>query len=206
MCARKFTASISPRDAGLGGDFYRAGSTIPGPMIILLGCLGAFLLGAIPFALLLVRFLAGVDLRKVGSGNLGATNASRAFGSRTGVVIFALVYLLDAGKGFVPTWFGPGLVGVEGSTVAVLMGAAAVLGHCYSPFLGFRGGKGVATATGVFIALNPIALLIAIGAFLVVRLLGGQVFMASLALGLTLPAAVFLLDPATAFTAHPYQG
>lgn len=170
-------------------------------MDLVVGCLGAFLLGAIPFALLLVRALAGIDLRRVGSGNVGATNASRAFGSKTGLLIFALVYLLDAGKGWVSTWVGCVWIRDDASYIApVLLGAAAVLGHCFSPFLKFRGGKGVATATGVFLVLDPKAVLIAIGAFMVVRLVSGQVFLGSLALGLALATAVFLENPGTAFT------
>ena len=194
--------AMEPRDASVSADFFQAVPTITDVMTIPLGCLGAFLLGAIPFALVLVRLLAGVDLRDVGSGNLGATNASRAFGPWTGLAVFVLIYLLDAGKGYVSAQLGPALIGVEdaGSPANVLMGASAVLGHCYSPFLGFRGGKGVATATGVFISLDWVALLIAIAAFLLVRLLSGQVFLGSLALGLALATAVFLRGPATAFT------
>ena len=192
---------MEPRDASAESDFFQRGPTIRYSMVILLGCLGAFLLGAIPFALLLVRGLAGVDLRRIGSGNVGATNASRAFGRKVGLLIFALVYLLDAGKGYVSTWVGCALIRDDPTslTAPVLMGAAAVLGHCFSPFLGFRGGKGVATATGVFLVLDYKAVLIAIGAFVLVRLLSGQVFLGSLTLGLALATAVFLHDPATAF-------
>lgn len=169
-------------------------------MVISLGCLAAFLLGAVPFALVLVRLLAGVDLRMVGSGNPGATNASRAFGPRTGLGIFLLIYLLDAGKGFVPTRFGPQLMDMNSLLTAVLLGLCAILGHCYSPFLGFRGGKGVATTTGVFLALDPLAVAIAIGVFLAVRVLTGQVFLGSLTLGVALLLAVILRDPTTAFS------
>ncbi len=171
-------------------------------MDIAAGCLAAFLLGAIPFALVLVRLLAGVDLRKVGSGNLGATNASRAFGRRGGLAVFVLIYALDAAKGFVPTCFGPELIrwDPEDSLLPVLLGASAVLGHCYSPFLGFRGGKGVATVTGVFMALDPVALAIAVGVFLVVRVLTGQVFLGSLTLGVALALSVILKDPSGAFS------
>ena len=174
-------------------------------MDLALGCLAAFLLGAIPFALVVVRLLAGVDLRKVGSGNLGATNASRAFGRRIGLGVFCLVYLLDAGKGFVATAFGPAAIGMDGADgdsplPQVLLGASAVLGHCYSPFLRFRGGKGVATVTGVFMALDPVALAIAVGVFLVVRVLTGQVFLGSLTLGVALALGVILQEPSTAFT------
>ena len=95
-------------------------------MAIVVGCLAAFLLGAIPFALVLVRLLAGVDLRRVGSGNPGATNASRVFGPRKGLLVFLVVYLLDAAKGFVPAWFGPALAG-DSPFTAVLLGLSAIL-------------------------------------------------------------------------------
>lgn len=193
--------AMEPRDASAGADFFQEGPTIPWSMPTLLGCLGAFLLGSIPFALLLVRGFAGVDLRTVGSGNVGATNASRVFGGKAGLLVFALVYLLDAGKGYVSTAAGCDLIRGDPTSLITpaLMGAAAVLGHCFSPFLGFSGGKGVATATGVFLVLDYQSVLIAIGAFMLVRLLSGQVFLGSLTLGLALATAVFLRDPATAF-------
>ena len=105
-----------------------------------LACLLAYLLGGVPFALLLVRWFAGVDVRTLGSGNVGATNASRAFGPKARLPIFALIYVLDGAKGFVPAFFGPELVDGPGNA-AVWLGACAVLGHCASPILGFRGGR-----------------------------------------------------------------
>jgi glycerol-3-phosphate acyltransferase PlsY len=110
--------------------------------------LAGFLLGAIPFGLLL-GFAAGKgDLRRVGSGNIGATNALRAGGPVLGLATL----LLDAGKGFAAVWLGHSLAGPDG---ALLGGLAAFLGHLFSPFLGFRGGKGVATMLGVAVALAP---------------------------------------------------
>jgi len=117
--------------------------------------LGSFLLGAVPFALLL-GLSRGVDLRRVGSGNVGATNLGRSAGLGWGFVAF----LLDAAKGALPTLFvaTAGFASAadpaqEGA--AVLAGGATVLGHCFSPFLRFRGGKGVATMAGVLLALAP---------------------------------------------------
>lgn len=159
----------------------------------------AFLLGAIPFAWLLVRLAKGVDVRTVGSGNAGATNASRAFtgkGARIGA--FLLIYLLDAGKGWLAVWLAQ--MDTQGSlVVGVLAAAAAVLGHVFSPFLWFRGGKGVATATGALLALDWQVTLIAIGVFCVVRFATGHVFFGSLALGAALPIAAIALHPDTAF-------
>jgi len=166
-------------------------------MSLAAACFCAFLLGAVPFALVVVRLLKGVDVRTLGSGNVGATNAARAFATSSGrLTAFLAIYLLDAAKGFVPAWFGPIWIGAaEPVLAAVLCGAAAVLGHVFTPFLGFRGGKGVATGTGVLCALDWRATAIAIAVFLVVRLVTGQVFLGSLALGLALVAAVIALEP-----------
>lgn len=170
-------------------------------MVLFLGCLAAFLLGAVPFGLVLVRVLTGKDLRKLGSGNVGATNASRAFADRrVGLLVFLSIYLLDAAKGFVPASLAPGWIGMSGSLwAAATLGLAAVLGHCFSPFLGFRGGKGVATATGVFAALDIRALAVGIAAFFVVLLLSRQVFLGSLSLGVALAVAAIAWEPRDAF-------
>lgn len=158
----------------------------------------AFLLGALPFAWLLVRVTKGIDVRTVGSGNAGATNASRAFATRGGrITAFLLVYLLDAAKGCTAV-----AVAGESATLGVLCAAAAVLGHVFSPFLRFRGGKGVATATGALFALDWQVTVIALLVFFAVRLLTGHVFFGSLALGLALPLVVFVLHAPTAFGAH----
>lgn len=117
--------------------------------------------GAIPFGVI-VAHLKGVDLRDHGSGNIGATNVTRVLGPTLG----ALVLVLDAAKGAVPVGFAIQQVGDP--AVVCMVGAAAILGHCFSPFLGFTGGKGVATATGVFLVLVPRDVAVAIGVFLLV--------------------------------------
>ena len=109
-------------------------------MLIVSYCFATFLLGAIPFAYLLGRRL-GHDIRNTGSGNVGATNLARSAGLRWGVVAF----LFDACKGYVPVYVS-GLLGLDRPWLPVAVGAIAILGHCFSPFLRFRGGKGVATA------------------------------------------------------------
>lgn len=158
----------------------------------------AFVLGAVPFAWLVVRLGKGIDVRSVGSGNVGATNASRAFdGKAARLLAFVGIYLLDAGKGFLAVQLMR-LVTDELSA-AVIAAAMAVLGHVFTPFLGWRGGKGVATATGGLLALDWQVTLIAIAAFFVVRFATRHVFLGSLALGLALPAAAVLLHPDTAF-------
>lgn len=159
----------------------------------------AFLCGAVPFAWLVVKLCKGRDLRTIGSGNVGATNASRAFeGKAARLLAFLGIYLLDAGKGLLPTLYFGGDAPGQGALVA----AAAILGHVFTPFLGWRGGKGVATATGALLALDWAAVLVALLVFFVVRFASGQVFFGSLALGVALAGAATLLHLDTAFAAR----
>jgi glycerol-3-phosphate acyltransferase PlsY len=122
---------------------------------------GAFWAGAIPFGVLIAR-RRGVDIRAHGSGNIGATNVTRVLGTRAG----AVVLVLDALKGALPTAAALAALG-EPRTVA-LTGLAAILGHCFSPFLRGRGGKGVATAAGVFVVIAPGIVAIALAVFALV--------------------------------------
>jgi len=117
-------------------------------MISLLIALG-FAAGSIPFGVLVSR-RRGVDIREHGSGNIGASNVTRVLGKGAG----AVVLLLDAAKGALPTLAAARLVDEPWAIVAT--GFAAIIGHCFSPFLRGRGGKGVATALGVFLALDPL--------------------------------------------------
>jgi glycerol-3-phosphate acyltransferase PlsY len=175
-------------------------------MAVVLLCLVAFALGALPFALLVVRACKGVDVRTIGSGNVGATNASRAFATRGGRLgAFLAIYVLDACKGFAPAFWGPAIAGADAGDArlaGVLAGASAVLGHVFTPLLGFRGGKGVATATGALLALDWQVTAIAIAVFFAVRAATGHVFLGSIALAATLPVAAIALHPADAFSAR----
>lgn len=169
-------------------------------MAIVLAIFCAWILGGIPFGLVLVRVFRGVDIRTIGSGNVGATNASRAFG-RARIPFFLLFYVLDFLKGFVPAqWFPAWFLPDAGVGSAVGVGAAAILGHCFSPFLRLRGGKGVATTTGVFASLEPLALGIALLVFFAALGVTRRVFAGSLALGVALAVAVIAREPSTAFT------
>lgn len=153
--------------------------------------LGAsYLLGAVPTSYLVGRLARGVDLRTVGSGNLGATNLYRTLGWRYAVP----VGLFDIAKGVVPVAvFGPRAGG--GVLVPLVCGVAAVVGHVYSVFVRFRGGKGVATGAGVVLGLAPWAFLVALGAWLVVLRLTGYVSLASIVAAATLPPAAWWLHP-----------
>lgn len=111
-----------------------------------------YLVGAIPTGVILAR-LRGIDLRTVGSGNIGATNAARALGTKLGLVVF----VLDAGKAALPVWLASLALGTgpESRWGLALVAMAAVLGHIFPIYLRFRGGKGVACALGIFLALDP---------------------------------------------------
>ncbi len=126
----------------------------------------SYFIGSIPFGLLMTRWIKGVDLRTFGSGNIGATNTSRVLGKKWGTVVL----LLDVGKGLLPTLLLWRVLGAElgASHAKVLSGTCAILGHVFPVWLGFRGGKGVATALGVAAVLAPWATLAAAGTFALV--------------------------------------
>ncbi|HXI20938.1 MAG TPA: glycerol-3-phosphate acyltransferase, partial [Gemmatimonadales bacterium] len=152
--------------------------------------LASYLLGAIPASYLAGR-LGGVDLREVGSGNLGATNLYRALGWAYAVP----AGLFDVAKGAVPVLlFGPRLPGIP--YFPVWCGLTAVLGHVFSVFVRFRGGKGVATAAGMVIALAPLAFPVVLAVWALVVWLTGYVSLGSIIAALLFPAADWLLHPA----------
>jgi glycerol-3-phosphate acyltransferase PlsY len=122
----------------------------------------AYLLGAIPFGYLIVKERSGIDVRSVGSGNMGATNVLRVSGKLPAVGVL----LVDMAKGCFPVIVGR-VVGAPPFLLA-LVAVAAVIGHIYPIFLGFRGGKGVATAFGAFVALAPLATVMSVVVFVVV--------------------------------------
>jgi glycerol-3-phosphate acyltransferase PlsY len=150
---------------------------------------GAYLLGSIPFGLLLGRALGGVDVRAAGSGNIGATNVARTAGKAAG----GLVLALDAVKGAAPISIGQN--GLEAPiSVVVVAGLFAVLGHVFPVWLRFRGGKGVATALGVFLALSPLATSSAIAVFALIFALRRVVSLGSLIASVALVPLVAGLD------------
>lgn len=132
----------------------------------------AFLMGSLPTGYLVAR-AKGINIREVGSGNIGATNVTRALGKGWG----AFVLLVDALKGFLPVffvkWYFSGLPTGQFYTLMVLTGVFAVAGHVFTPFLGFKGGKGIATTLGMLLALAPklaLAMLVVwVLAFLITR-------------------------------------
>ena len=154
----------------------------------------AYLLGSIPFGLLLAKWLKGVDLRAIGSGNIGATNASRALGRKWGLVVFALDFV----KGWAPVYCAKfvGSVASDDENLILLRiacGTAAVLGHCYSIYLGFKGGKGVATGCGAIVAISFWIFACGGAVWLLTRFITRYAGLASIMMGFTFPLAAWLL-------------
>jgi glycerol-3-phosphate acyltransferase PlsY len=149
----------------------------------------SYLLGAIPTSHLVSRVFARIDLREHGSGNLGATNLYRVLGWKYAIP----VALFDIAKGAVPVLlFAPPVSDSE--LFAVACGVAAILGHVFSVFVGFKGGKGVATAAGVMLGLAPLALGVVAIIWTLIVLLTGYVSLGSIAAAAVLPFAVYLLE------------
>ena len=157
----------------------------------ILTALGAYLLGSIPFGFLVAK-AKGVDIRNVGSGNIGATNAMRVLGKPAGI----LVLLMDALKGYAAVWFFCYFVcKVPNETQGIIAGIFVVLGHNYTCWLKFKGGKGIATTAGVFLALAPWAVLVALVVFILAVLLTKYVSVGSIAAAIALPVTVWVMTP-----------
>lgn len=150
----------------------------------------SYLLGAIPTSYMAARLFRGIDLRTVGSGNLGATNVYRTLGAR-----FAIpVGMFDMAKGAIPVMVLAPLAS-SSRYFAMLCGIVAVVGHVFSVFVRFRGGKGVATASGVMLGLTPWAVLVSLVIWLLVVRVSGYVSLGSMIAALALPVAAWLLHP-----------
>jgi glycerol-3-phosphate acyltransferase PlsY len=158
-------------------------------ILVLIGV--AYLLGSIPFGFI-TGCTRGIDLRQIGSGNIGTTNVYRALGIRAAI----LVFFLDTGKGFVGTRMLPRLLTVDLPIdyLRIICGAAVMIGSVASLFMRLRGGKGVATAVGVFLGLEPVATVICLGVWagLVARF--RYVSLGSLAAAIALPLLVYALN------------
>ena len=151
--------------------------------------LASYLVGAIPTSYLAGRLFRGIDLREHGSKNLGATNVYRTLGWKYAVP----VGLFDIAKGAVPVLaFAPRVS--DSQVFALGCGIAAILGHVFSVFVRFRGGKGVATAAGVMLGLTPLALGVAALTWLLIVALSGYVSLASIAAAAVFPVAVHFLE------------
>ena len=160
-------------------------------MADLIAVVAAYLVGSIPFAQLLSK-RRGIDLRRVGSGNVGATNVLRTLGVRPAVVAM----MLDAVKGTVAVLVAQRLT--NGVAAPVMAGLASMIGHVYPVWLRFRGGKGVATAAGAFAVLTPVAVAAAMGVFLLTVALTRFISVGSMAAALTLAGWAIASDAPTA--------
>ena len=158
----------------------------------------AYLLGSIPTGFLVAK-ARGVDIRTVGSGNIGATNVFRILGKPAGI----FVLLADATKGWLAVflmaplvggWFFPDAGPLSREWFAICAGIAAILGHNYTCWLHFKGGKGIATSAGVLIALVPLPLVIILGIWIVVFSLSRYVSLASISAAFALPFAAWLVE------------
>ena len=169
------------------------------PLLTALIALLGYVAGATPFGYLTARFIAGIDIRKEGSGNIGATNIGRVLGAKWGL----FVLLLDALKGLVPVlitpWLLPDFANDRQSHLQVVCGICTIIGHMFPFWLRFRGGKGVATALGVIVAISPWATLAAFGIFLGVFLLWRIMSLSSLT-----AAVAYLVTQMLLLTPHPF--
>jgi glycerol-3-phosphate acyltransferase PlsY len=161
-----------------------AGLSVATLLLVLVG----YLVGSIPFGMILARILGGKDVREHGSGNIGAANVSRVVGPVAGIVTL----LLDAAKGGMAVWLAARFTEHNASAM-ILAGLGALLGHCFPVWLGFRGGKGVATALGVFTALCPLAALSAFILFLLVVAFWRYVSLGSVSSAAAMPLLIYFL-------------
>lgn len=150
--------------------------------------LGAYLLGSLPFGLLLAKMFGEKDVRQHGSGNIGATNVSRVAGPVAGI----LTLILDAAKGAAAVCIAAGLT-ERSATAMMLAGISVLIGHCFPIGLKFKGGKGVATALGIFLALSASAALAAIIVFVLTFAFWQYVSLASLAAAAAMPLLIYFL-------------
>ncbi|HJW75347.1 MAG TPA: glycerol-3-phosphate 1-O-acyltransferase PlsY [Thermoleophilia bacterium] len=146
-----------------------------------------YLMGSIPFGVLIGRWFWGTDVRDFGSGNIGTTNVFRVLGAKAGI----LVLVFDMGKGFLPTFVAALLLR---PWVAVIVGLVTLLGHTYSVFLRGNGGKGVATGAGVILALMPVVFLVLLLVWVVVVLTTRIVSLASILAAIAFCVATFVTD------------
>jgi len=158
----------------------------------------AYLLGSIPFGYLIVRWEKGIDVRKTGSGSTGATNVMR----NLGIAGFIVTFILDVGKGTFAVLLASRLTSVDARWFPLSGDArwiaaasvAAILGHCFPVWLKFRGGKGVATGVGVFIALAPLQVAIVLGIFAIVVAIGRYISLGSIVATAAFPLAVYFMQ------------
>ena len=192
-------AGVSPVGGAPEASYHHAVLVLSYLLITMLG----YALGGVPTGYLAGR-LRGVDIRRHGSGNVGGTNALRVLGLGVGVTVMAV----DVAKGYVAAGLLPLLPILVGEPVCLGLcaGLGAVVGHVFTPYLRFRGGKGVAAAAGVFLALAPLPTAVAAGVFVFLTFATGIVSVGSLGASVALPVAALLLQVVAGIPLHPAVG
>lgn len=149
----------------------------------------SYLIGAIPTGVILTRLVGGTDIRNTGSGNIGATNVYRVAGRKLGIITL----LGDCLKGVIPL-----LIAQQGFNLTeqgiAMVALAAFIGHCYPVYLGFKGGKGVATALGIFLILSPVSVLCVLVVFILVLWMWRYISLASVSAAATIPVPVLFFE------------
>jgi glycerol-3-phosphate acyltransferase PlsY len=162
-------------------------------IVVIAAC---YLVGAIPFGLLIGKIIGGVDIRQLGSGNIGATNVGRVLGRKWGALAFAL----DVAKGLAPVAIVGRCAGETSwlaghpSTLTILAGAAAICGHIFPIYLKFQGGKGVATSCGVVVYLSPVGTAIALGTWLIMVAIWRYVSLGSITAAIVFMAYILITE------------
>lgn len=163
--------------------------------INILALVFAYLIGSIPTAVWLGKFYHGIDIREHGSGNAGATNTFRIFGKKLGIIVL----IVDILKGWIAVklfyvLYESGQSVDELFNLKIRLGICALLGHVFPIYVGFKGGKGVATLLGIILALNHEAALMSIGVFLLIFVISGYVSLSSIVAGLFFPVVVMVIS------------
>jgi acyl phosphate:glycerol-3-phosphate acyltransferase len=168
-------------------------TVVPPSFVLALTTCLAYALGGLPFGYLIVHLASGKDVRTMGSGNVGATNVHRTVGGKAGVIVL----FLDIVKGSCAVWIAASVT--HGDPLAVALAAGAVmLGHCYSVFLRFRGGRAVASFVGAFLYLTPLPLMVSLIVFILVVAISKHISLGSIIAALIFPFAVWRVQ-------HPPQ-
>lgn len=164
-------------------------------MVVIITVIMSFLFGSIPTGYLVTKKMYGIDIRTKGSGNIGSTNVKRIVGRKASLI----TQVMDIAKGMVPVVVGIYILNTMNLTIAKdtylsSIAVAAILGHDYTPFLAFRGGKGVNTTLGVFIFIAPIATLSGVAVYFILRLFTSIVSIRSISLGITIPIVCAIMN------------
>lgn len=172
--------------------------------VLLLLLVASYITGSFPTSIIVGKIVKGIDIREHGSGNAGGTNVFRVLGWKPALV----VVIVDVFKGWLatflyPVFLFPGQLAIDQGVVQILCGFAAVLGHTYTVFAGFRGGKGVGTLAGMLLALYPIVFPLCLGVFVITLMMSGYVSLSSIMASVFLPLFLLLLPPLGILQAAP---